>query len=202
MLQQGLARGAVHPPQGHGVGRVPVPQEIALRATQPDSYPRPVLGSRAVRQARLSELVTAERASTPVGAAKRAGGSDPESITHNLGRPCPRNRRPVAPQSPIGPVEVVRGAARRIRGAGDRDVGDARGPDGAGTVGHRAGLPGRVGLHRHAVGRARGEAGAEGERAAGADAEVIAAVILQHDRAGQPRDRTADRVGAAASRCR
>ena len=115
MRQLGPARGAgaVHPPQRHGAGRVPVPQEIALRAAQPDRYPRPVLGSRAVRQARLGELVSTERASTPVGAVKRAGGSGLQSITHNLGCRRSRNRRPVAPQPPVSPVEIVRDSCSR-----------------------------------------------------------------------------------------
>ena len=48
--------------------------------------------------------------------------------------------------------------------------------------------------HRHAVRRAAGQRGRERERPVGGHAEVVAAVILQHHRPGQPRHRPAHRV--------
>ena len=82
--------------------------------------------------------------------------------------------------------------------AGDGHVGDVGGGDGARAVGNRAGLTGRVGLHRHAVGRAAGQRGSEGERAVCADAEIVTTVILQHHRPRQPRNGAADRISGPA----
>ena len=48
--------------------------------------------------------------------------------------------------------------------AGDGHVGDVGRADRARAVGNRAGLPGRVGLHRHGVGRPAGQRGRERER--------------------------------------
>ena len=49
-------------------------------------------------------------------------------------------------------------------------------------------MAGRVGLDGDGVGGADWERGGEGEGAVRGDGEVVAAVVLQHDRAGQAAD--------------
>ena len=81
-------------------------------------------------------------------------------------------------------------------GAGDGDVGDVGGCDGAGPVGHGAGLPGGVGRHRGVVAATGGQGGGEGEAAVGGHAEVVAPVVLEDHGSGQAGDGAADGVGA------
>ena len=63
-----------------------------------------------------------------------------------------------------------------------------------GPVRDRADLARWIGRDRHVVGRAIGQQRGERERAVGADAQVVAAVVLQDHRARQPRNGAADRV--------
>ena len=88
-----------------------------------------------------------------------------------------------------GPADRIGGTVR----AGDGHVGDVGGGYGAGAAGDGAGLAGRVGYDRDAVGGAAGQRGGEGEGAVGGDAEVVTAVVLQHHGAGQPGNGPADR---------
>ncbi len=74
-------------------------------------------------------------------------------------------------------------------GAGDRHVGHVGRAHGARAVGDGAELAARVGLDAHGVGDAWGHSGGEGERTVGVDAQVVAAVVLEHGRARETRDR-------------
>ena len=69
-----------------------------------------------------------------------------------------------APSPPSARLKSSEADVAGVSRAGDRDVGDVGRGHRARPGRHRAGLPGRVGLHRHAVGRAAGQRGRERER--------------------------------------
>ena len=77
-----------------------------------------------------------------------------------------------------------------------RDVGGA---DRAAAVGDAAALAARVRLDGDGVGGAAGQLGREAEGAVGADAQVVAAVVAEHDRPREAGDAAADRVGRAGA---
>ena len=192
-----LGPGAVAPLEQHQLraAEVPVVQPgvgILAAALHPHRGRDPL----APRQRRrghldLRELVAGIRLARPHVTGGHAGRAD--HLLRGDRHRAVRDGRPVRAESAIGPVEVIRGGRARVSRAGDRHVGDVGRADGAGPAGDRAGLPGRVGHHRHAVGRAAGQRGREGERPVRGHAEVVAAVVLQHHRPGQPGHRPADR---------
>ena len=101
------------------------------------------------------------------------------------------------PSRPFGAIEVSLPPDASGVGAGDGDVRDVGGGDRAGAVRDAAALAARVRLDGDVVGGAVGELGREGEGAVGGQGQVVAAVVLQHDRPGEPGDAAADRVGRA-----
>ena len=138
------------------------------------------------------ELIAGERVGRP-----RVTGSRPGRPDHLLGgdrHPPVRDRRPVRPQPPISPVEII----RRRRGELAAQVtatlvtlAEVTVPDPLDTA---QDCPDGFVFTVTLYGRAVGQRGGERERPVRAHAQVIPAVILQHHRPGQPRDRPADRV--------
>ena len=80
-------------------------------------------------------------------------------------------------------------------GAGHGDAGHVGRTDRAAAVADRAGLGRGLGQDGDGVRVVFQQFGGEGERAVGRDAEIVAAIVSQHQRAVEACDRAADAVG-------